>query len=199
MHSSARRAGYPSDSSRAARHQTRTRPAGGGPLLYNYAVERRRRLRHRSRPLCGLAVPPVALDPLSARAENHRHRSRPPQRARARCTTVIVTGCGPGRCPARVDSTPGGGPAAATVHGRRSGPGAVPLGPSPERGPVGHLTVPHVADCRAVTRAAMGPDRRTASPPRDRAPGARTQAVGAVPGPDRLARSPRAPYTVKGL
>jgi hypothetical protein len=62
------------------------------PLLYNCAVERRPHLRHRTRPLCGRAVPPVELDSLSARAETHRHRSRPPQRARARCTSVIVTG-----------------------------------------------------------------------------------------------------------
>ncbi len=46
----ARRVGYPSDSSRAARQQTRTRPAGGGSLLYDYVADRRRHLRHRFRP-----------------------------------------------------------------------------------------------------------------------------------------------------
>ncbi len=55
-----------------------------GPLLYNYAVERLRHLRHRTRPPCGRAVPPAALDLMSesARAETHRHRPRPPQRGR---------------------------------------------------------------------------------------------------------------------
>jgi hypothetical protein len=59
MHCSARRAGYPSVSSRAARQQPRTRLAGGGPPHYVYSVDRLRHLRHRLRPLCGWAVPPV--------------------------------------------------------------------------------------------------------------------------------------------
>ena len=59
MHCSARRAGYPSVSSRAARQQPRTRAAGGGPPHYIYAGDRLRHLRHRLRPPCGRAVPPV--------------------------------------------------------------------------------------------------------------------------------------------
>jgi hypothetical protein len=46
MHRLARRAGYPSDSSRADRQQPQARPAGGGPLFYNYAGDLLRHLRH---------------------------------------------------------------------------------------------------------------------------------------------------------
>jgi hypothetical protein len=168
MHSSARRAGYPSDSSRAARQQTRTRPAGGGPLRYHYAVERFRHLRHRSWPPCGRAVPPV-------------------------CSAW----CRPGREPTATAPGRRCGPAGpgAVRHRRRSwaavaGPGAVPRQGllnlrrgtrrchrtrPPQRtrdgaaraavraGPRGPLTVPHVAECRVATRAFGGPDRRAAS------------------------------------
>ncbi len=66
-------------------------------------------------------------------------------------------GGGPGRCPASDYSTPGGGPAAVTVPGRRSEPGPVPLGPTPERGPVGRLTVPHVAESMRTAGPPLGP------------------------------------------
>ncbi len=46
MHRSARRAGYPSDSSLAERQHPRTRPAGGGPQHYNFAIDRLRHLRY---------------------------------------------------------------------------------------------------------------------------------------------------------
>jgi hypothetical protein len=86
MHCSARRAGYSSDSSRAKRQQTRTRPADGGPLLYDYAVDRFRHLRHRSWPHCDRAVPPA----------EHTTRRRP-----GRGTTDIAPGrrCGHGAVP----------------------------------------------------------------------------------------------------
>jgi hypothetical protein len=127
MHSSARRAGYPSDSSRAERQQTGTRPAGGGPLLYDYAVDRLRHLRHRSLPPCGRAVPLVALGPVPARAGTRRHRTWPPLRARARCPTVTVLGSpqrlGSGAPPATThlragDPPPSPHPAAAASRGR---------------------------------------------------------------------------------
>jgi hypothetical protein len=118
MHSSARRAGYPSDSSRPERQQTRTRPAGGGPPLYDCAVDRLRHLRHRSRPPCGRAVPLVALGPVPA--------------------TATVPGSPQGLGSGAGDySSPGGGPAAVTSSARRREPGSVPLGPLPVRGPEG--------------------------------------------------------------
>jgi hypothetical protein len=131
MHSSARRAGYPSDSSRAERKQTRTRPAGGGPLLYDYVVDRLRHLRHRSWPQCCRALPPGAHHPVPARAEKP---SPPPHAAaavRARCPSVTAPGrgCGAGAVPRpRLLFAGGGDPpppppsAAAASRGRwRSG------------------------------------------------------------------------------
>jgi hypothetical protein len=64
-----------------------------------------------------------------ARVRNHRHRSRPPQRARARCPTVTVPGPperARARCPAEDDSASSGEPASVTAPGRRSAPGPVP-------------------------------------------------------------------------
>ena len=98
MHCSARRAGYPSDSSRAERQQLRTRLAGGGPLHYDYAVDQLRHLRHRSRLLCGRAVPPVC----SARRRPGRE----------------TTATAPGR-----RRGPGRGAPPSPLLGRRSGPG----------------------------------------------------------------------------
>ncbi len=46
MHRLARRAGYPSDSTRAERQQPRTRPVGAGPPHHNYAFARHRHRRH---------------------------------------------------------------------------------------------------------------------------------------------------------
>jgi hypothetical protein len=72
MHRSARRAGNPSDSSRVpvALHQTRTWPAGGESLPYEYVANRLHHLRHRSRPQRGRAEPPGAHHPVPARTEN---------------------------------------------------------------------------------------------------------------------------------
>jgi hypothetical protein len=193
MHCSARRAGYPSDSSRAERQQTRTRPAGGGPLLYDYAVDRLRHLHQRSRPHCTRAVSPPAHHPVPALAGTHRHAAiagpgEVPLWHRSRAAAVVRA-----LCPASDYSSPSGGPAAAIAPGRRCEPGPAPYGPSSVRGPACRLTVPHVADCRVAARAPRRPDRRTALPSQGRAPYARTWAVGAVPGPgppwsDRLGR-----------
>jgi hypothetical protein len=46
MHRLARRAGYPSDSSRADWQQPGTRPAGRGPPYYDFAIDRLRHFRH---------------------------------------------------------------------------------------------------------------------------------------------------------
>jgi hypothetical protein len=133
MHSSARRAGYPSDSSRAARQQHRTRPAGVGPLnSATSATGPGRTAAGRCRPRARLGAGPGEKppSPLPAAAA-----------ARARCATVTAPGPplqARARCPAGDYTTPGGGPAAATAPGRRCEPGSVPLGPLPERGPVGH-------------------------------------------------------------
>ncbi len=160
-----RRAGYPSDSSRAALQQTRIRPAGGGQLLYVYVVDRPRHLRHRSLPHCSRSAAGrfrrSRTSPCLPVRRTHRHRPRPPQQPgrgappttthlrfrEPASTTALGSRCRLGRC--------------RTTRGTQS------------RAPVGRLTVPHVVDRRAA-RAARGTDRRTASPPRGRAPGART-------------------------
>ncbi len=64
-----------------------------------------------------------------ARVRNHRHRLRPPQRARARCPAVTVPGPplrSRARCPAEDYSASSGDPASATAPGRRSAPGPAP-------------------------------------------------------------------------
>jgi hypothetical protein len=81
------------------------------------------------------------LDHGPARVGNHRHRSRPPQRARARCPTVTVPGPperARERCPAEDYSASSGEPASVTVPGRRSVPGPVPARTAVRRGPGGH-------------------------------------------------------------
>jgi hypothetical protein len=123
-----------------------------------------------------------ALGLVPARARNHCHRSRPPSRARARCTAV--TAHGPptrarARCPAGDYATPGGKSAAVTAPGRRCEPGTVPstgVRATARTGPRGPLTVLHVADRRVATRAFRGLDRRTASP--SAGPGAACPDVG---------------------
>jgi hypothetical protein len=133
LHCSACRAGHPSDCcrGRAARQQTRTRPVGGGPLLYNYAVGRLRHPRHRSRPHCGRAVPPAA------------HHPGPPLRP--------GRGAPPATTYRRVRNPPPPlPPAAAASRGRRRS-GRCPC-------PVDRLTVPHVANCRVAARGDGSPD-----------------------------------------
>jgi hypothetical protein len=139
MHCSARRAGYPSVSSRAARQQPRTRLAGGCPPHYTFAVDRLRHLRHRLRPHRGRAVPPVCRPgagpggkpppPLPAAvagpgAVSHRHRHWAAAAARW-------------RCPARdYETRVGNPPPPPCTAAQRAGP--VPPGPLPGRGPMGH-------------------------------------------------------------
>jgi hypothetical protein len=181
MHCSARRAGYPSVSSRAARQQPpgRTRLAGGGPQHHTYAVDRLRHLRHRFRPPRGRAVPPVCRPgagpgekppppPPAAvagpGAVHLRHRHWAAAAARWRCLAWDYE--------SRVGNPPPPPhPAAAASRGRcRPGrcPGGAPWA----------TETPHVA----VSRAPLGPlgeriaglDRHC----RARAPRARTVAVG---------------------
>ena len=91
-----------------------------------------------------------------ARVRNHRHRPRPPERARARCPTVTVPGPperARARCPAEDYSASSGEPASVTAPGRRSAPGPVPGRAAARPGARWPLTVPHVADRLAFTRA----------------------------------------------
>ena len=128
MHRLARRAGYPSDSSRADRQQPRARPAGGGPPLYYYAGDLLRHLRHRpgrpaagrchpcARPWAGPGEKPPSPHPaadVGPGAVHHRHRSR-------------AAGAGPGAVPRRGLLSLERGPASVTAPGRRSAPGPVP-------------------------------------------------------------------------
>jgi hypothetical protein len=139
MHSSARCAGYPSDSSRAERQQFRTRPAGGGPLHYDFAVDRLRHLRHCPRPPRGRpcarfgAGPGENPPPPGPGAVPHRHR---PWAAVA----------GPGAVPRRGLLHPGRGTRLRhrTRSPLRSGAGAART--AVRAGPCGPLTAPHVAD-----------------------------------------------------
>ena len=142
MHCWARRAGYPSVSSRAARQQPRTRPAGGSPPYYTYAVDRLRHLRHRLRPPCGRAVPPVCrpgagpgekplTPPLAAvagpGAVHHRHRHW--AATAARC-----------RCPARVNAPRvGSPPPSPSPAALRAGAGAARA--AARAGPLSHRTL----------------------------------------------------------
>jgi hypothetical protein len=178
MHCSARRAGYPSVSSRAARQQPRTRLAGGGPPHHIYAVDRLRHLRHRFRPPCGRAVPPVRR-PVPARARNHRHRPWPLLRARARCISATATG--PPRRPGGGASPGTTKPGWGTRLRHRARPPSEPGRCRPGRCPGGAPRAtesPHVA----VSRAPLGPSgERIAGLDRHcraRAPRARTVAVG---------------------
>ncbi len=185
MHRSARRAEYLSDSSRAARQQTRTRQrAEACRTTTTPPIDSVTSATSPAAKRPGGAARVLGLVP--ARARNHHHRSRPPLRAWARCTTVTVTGPPQRprrRCPARDyatrvgDPPPPPHPAAAASRGRCR-PGRVRAGP---RGP---LTSPHVADCRAATRAPRGagsPDCYRHRRAGRRAPGRRRW--GAVPGP----------------
>jgi hypothetical protein len=128
MHRLARRAGYPSDSSRADRHQPRARLAGGGPLLYHYAGDLLRHLRHRpgrpaagrchlcARPGAGPGEKPPSPHPAAGAgpgAVPHRHRLR-------------AAGAGPDAVPRRGLLSLERGPASVTAPGRRSAPGPVP-------------------------------------------------------------------------
>jgi hypothetical protein len=190
MHCLARRAGYPSVSSRAARQQPRTRPACGGPPHYVYAVVQLRHLRHRPRPGGADRVPA---------------RCRP-----GRETTATAPGrrCGPGRgappspslgCrsgPVAVPRPglriPGGEPASATVPGRRW-PAASRGRCRPGRRPGGApwaTETPRVAD----SRASLGPSGERIA--LGRVPVARTHAVGQGRGRVASMRPPRTPYTV---
>jgi hypothetical protein len=112
MHSSARRARHPSDSSRAGRQQTRTRSSG----------------RRTAAP-----TPRLARGPGSGGTP----------------ATVPGRRSGPERCHTRVYYTPGGDPASVTAPDRRRGPGPVPHGSMPVRGPAGPLD-------RAARRGAPG-------------------------------------------
>jgi hypothetical protein len=191
MHSSGRRAGYPSDSSRAERKQTRTRPAGGGQLFYDYVVDRLRHLRPRSRPQCGRAVPPGAHHPEPARAE----KPSPPPPTAAERTTVAVRA----RCPAHDYSSPGWGtrlrhrpwpPQRAGAGGARAVARAGPRG-SPycaaRCGSLGRRSG-HQGDGSPDCIAIAGPG---ATRP-DVGGGGRAEAGAA------LVRPPRTPYTVWG-
>jgi hypothetical protein len=161
MHSSARCDGYPSDSSRAAQQQHRMRPAGGGPLHYDYAVDRLRHLRHligrtaagRCRPCARPGPgpgekppPPLPATAASPGAVHHRHRS-------------WAAVAGPGAVPRRGLRNPGRGTRRRhrTWPPLRAGVGASRA--AARAGPRGPLTVPHVADCRVAARAFGGPDR----------------------------------------
>ena len=156
MHRLARRAGYPSDSSRADRQQPRARPAGRGPLIYNYAGDLLRHLRHcPGRYAAGRCH--LCARPRAGPGEKPPSPPRPPERARARCPTVTVPGppvLARARCPAEDYSASSGEPSSATAPGRRSAPGTVP-GRAAARpgGPGGPLTVPHVAVRLVFTRA----------------------------------------------
>jgi hypothetical protein len=108
MHRLARRAWYSSDRFTQAGRRcirlgpSRTRPAGGGPLLYDRVADQLRHLRHRSRPQCGRAVPPAAHHPS---AGSGRDPPPPPLAAAAP---------GPGG-----DAPPSPLPAAVAVRARR--------------------------------------------------------------------------------
>ena len=128
MHRLARRAGYPSDSSRADRQQ----PGHGR------RAEARRTTATPTTDSVTSATDPAAprpggatrvLGPEPARVRNHRHRPRPPERARARCPTATVSGppvLARERCPAEDYSASSGEPTSVTAPGRRSAPGPVP-------------------------------------------------------------------------
>jgi hypothetical protein len=188
MHRLARRAGYPSDSSRADRQQ----PGHGR------RAEARRTTATPTTDSVTSATDPAAPrpggatwvhGPVPARARNHRHRPRPPQRARARCPTVTVPG--PplrswARCPAEDDSASSGGTASVTAPGRRSVPGRCRPGIARRVGPV-------ASDCAARCgpigfHSDLRTDRRTAGllcHAMGRTPSARLHALGAAPGRQR--------------
>jgi hypothetical protein len=186
MHRSACRAGYPSGSSRAALQQTRTRPAGGGSLLYDYVADRLRHLHHRSRARRGRALPPDSHQPCAnpggeptanapgrcprspqrPGAVPHRHRHRLPLRAwrGAPPATILRWGGEPAQAP------PLPSPTSASRGRCRSGgskPRAVArAGP---RGPTD--CVRPWRSARAAARAVRGTVSLTASPSRGRACG----------------------------
>ncbi len=151
-----RRAGYPSDSSRADRQQpgrgqrAEARCTTSSPATYSVTSA-----TDPAAPRPGGATRVLGLVP--ARVRNHRHHTRPPERPRGRCPTVTVPGPperARARCPAEDYSTSGGEPASvtATRPPERAGAGA-----RPDRSPAGGgrwpLTVPHVAVRRVFTRA----------------------------------------------
>ena len=138
-------------------------------------------------PRPGVATRVLGLVP--ARVRNHRHRSRPPQRARARCPTVTVPGPperARARCPAEDDSASSGGPASVTAPGRRSAPGRCPPG-------IARRVGPEPSDCAARCgptgfHSGLRTDRRTAGllcHVMGRTPSARLHTLGAVPGRQR--------------
>ena len=185
MHCSARRAGYPSVSSRAARQQLRTRLAGGGPPHYFYSVDRLRHLRHRLRPPRGRAVPPERrpgvgpgekpLPPHPAAAAgpgavHRRHRHWAAAAARWRCLARVYE--------PRVGNPP-------PSSGRPpSGPDRCRPGCCPGRAPWATES-PHVA----VSWAPLGPSgERIAGLDRHcRGPGAARRDRSGGPGPGRVA------------
>ena len=96
------------------------------------------------------------LGPGPARVRNHRHRTRPPERARARCPTVTVSGPPERarmRCPVEDYSASSGDPPPSPHPAAGARRGRCPVGPQPGRGARWPLTVPHVADRLAFTRA----------------------------------------------
>jgi hypothetical protein len=201
MHRSARRAGYPSDSSRAERQQFWTRPAGGGPLHYNFADDRLRQLRHRSGHLAAGRCHPCAWPgagpgekpspPLPAAAAG--------QGAVPHCHRSWAAAAGSGAVPPRGLLNPGRGTRLRHRTWPQAGVGAVRT--VVWAGPRGPLTVPHVADQMAVTRAFSGAGSPDCSPPLGRTPRARLYAVGVVPGRNSRAgsateRPPRTTYSV---
>ena len=143
MHCWARRAGYPSVSSRAARQQPRTRLAGGGPPHYSTpSTDSVTSATASGRPAAGRCRPCAGLVP--ARARNHCHRTRPQLRARARCIAVTVTGPPrrPGGGASPGSTNPGWGTRLRHRAGRPAGRtgaarAAARAGP---RGPLSHRT-----------------------------------------------------------
>jgi hypothetical protein len=186
MHRAARRAGYPSDSSRAAQHQTWTRSAGGGPWLSDYVAVRLRHIRHRPGRSAASWCRPPRTTSVPARAETHRHRPWPPQRPSAvphthRRRPPLRSGRGN---PPATTLPWGGEPSSPTTLGRRSEPGPVPRGPLPVRGVLDTLrsagaVARGMAECSPASRPPHGrrqgdglPDCNvTASPSRGRARG----------------------------
>ena len=91
-----------------------------------------------------------------ARVRNHPHRSRPPTRARARCTTATVPGPpvrARARCPVEDYSTSSGDPPPSPHPAAGARRGRCLAGPRPCRAARWPLTVPHVADRLVFTRA----------------------------------------------
>jgi hypothetical protein len=176
MHRSARRAGYPSDSSRAARQQTRTRQRAEARCttttpsidsVTSVTVPGRSaagRCRPCARPGAGPGEkppPPLPAAGASFGAVHNRHRHR-------------AAAAAPAAVPRSGRRNPGRGPASATAPGRRCEPGTVPPGPCPGGAP---WATNFVARCGLPGRHPGFTGGRIAgllSPSRGRAPRART-------------------------